>query len=242
LETTFIRPCLGASAKADPAAEVNWLLDLASGALEGQDSDKPDQLAYNILVYWVAFKRIRPDLLVEASDVIRQLEHEMKNRGVKLVQAAFRVINPEAWLLAAKTFSRQLEEECVPAEQDVQTAAELWWGLDEGTLVQAAAELTGIKNRLLARRLQKCLNWTLLEPAVFGPAAVFIQAMAKSFRPEIEDQDGPIAATCLKYAFQLDGMEEIEKRMRFEGKAYSPVNPSAVREFVRQQRRKAVRG
>jgi len=216
--TTFIRPSLAAAAKANPMAEVEWLLDVASGILEGQLDDEPDQRAYSLLGYWVAFKRFRPELLAnaKAGGVVRQLNREVKTHGKELARLAFGVMNPEAWLRSAKKFDKRTGEDFVPAEEAVAKAADLWWDLDEASCVQAARELLGIKNRSLQRRLQKCLNWAIVNPSAFYFAAVSIQAMAKCFKPELEEEDSPIGYTCLKYQLQLAGMCEIEEKSRFE--------------------------
>ena len=234
---TFQRPVLRATqAKVpDPLAEVETLLDRASGVLEGQFDDEPNQRAYEMLALWGALSRVQDKLLSRADKdkVQRDLDVQIRQHGKHLAPEAIEILNPAAWLKSAKALTDLMVQEPIPAEQAVGSACDLLQDLDEADLVLAAAEELDAGDPALAKQLRECLNWAIACPDVFLPGAVFIQAMAATFKAALENDPSPIAATCDKYVFLLDALEHAEADMRMESDR--KFDPKDLKRFLKEK-------
>jgi len=231
----FIRPDLRATKAGlvDVTGEVEAIIDRASGVLEGQLDDDPEQRDFELLAHWGMLRRIRPELISRiegAGDIMAQLDRRVRETAADIVAAALSVLNPRAWLKQAQALYDRLEDPDIPEKEAVTQACALLEDLDHAEVVLAAAkELSCNVPPALSEQIGECVEWTLLNPEVFYPADVLIQAMAAAFIPELEDQTTPLALTTTKYEYYLNALERAEADI-----AYERFRPLFTKEQIRQ--------
>jgi hypothetical protein len=182
----------------DPLVEVDcWLSQLQDVLDAGPET--ADE-AYDLLALWAKLRRARPELIeqLEGMQVLAQADAMLAARGSDLASQALTVPNPRMWLLAVQALDQAFEDVGL-AEARSTLAEGLLTDLDDATLALYAARRHGIDDRELESELEPCLDWLAENAGLFLPAAVHVQAMGMSLRPDLAEFDYGLAVTALKY-------------------------------------------
>lgn len=200
----------------DPATEVACWLDRLEDARRDAGPDvTPEnpgpQEAYDCLALAAKLKRVRPTLIDELDGVeeLRQAWAMLDAHGAELARRATSVLNPEAWLEAARAFDRSLDEPLDEGEES-EGAVELLEDLDDGELVLALARRFGVTDPEIEAGVERCQAWLCEHADTFLAASVYVQAVGLGLRADLESQDYDLAATALKFDVLLDAAEAAE--------------------------------
>lgn len=216
----------------DPAAEVACWLDRLEDARRDAGPDvAPEnpgpQEAYDCLALAAKLKRVRPALIDELDGVeeLRQAWAMLDAHGAELARRATSVLNPEAWLEAARAFERSLDEPLDEGEE-IEGAVELLEDLDDGELVLAFARRFGVIDPEIEAGVERCQAWLCEHADTFLAASVYVQAVGLGLRADLESQDYDLAATALKFDVLLDAAEAAEAELTLAH--VQPLPPAVV--------------
>jgi hypothetical protein len=170
--------------------------------------------AYDLLALWAKLRRARPELIeqLEGMQVLAQADAMLAARGSDLASQALTVPNPRMWLLAVQALDQAFEDVGL-AEARSTLAEGLLTDLDDATLALYAARRHGIDDRELESELEPCLDWLAENAGLFLPAAVHVQAMGMSLRPDLAEFDYGLAVTALKYVDILYATKAAEEEL-----------------------------
>jgi hypothetical protein len=217
----YIRPNLAATRDGipDAAAEVacwlNRLEDALRDAGPAVTAEAPGpQAAYDWLALAAALSRVRPELIEECfgGEELQRARAMLDGHGAELARRALSVLNPDAWLEAARDFERSLDDPLDESEE-IEGAVELLEDLDEGELVLAAARRFGVADVGLEAGIERCVDWLCQHADAFLAASVYVQAVGLALRPDLESEDYELAVTALKFVHLLDAAEDAEAEL-----------------------------
>lgn len=194
----------------DAAAEVAWWLDRLEDVLRDAGpavtAEAPGpQEAYDWLALAAKLRRVRSELIEECGGVeeLQRAWAKLDGHGAELARRALSVLNPRAWLEAAREFDRSLDDP-LDEHAEIEGAVELIEDLDDAELVLAAAQRFGVEADELEAGVQDCVGWLCRHADVVLAASVYVQAVGMGMRPDLESQDYGLAATALKFVHLLD--------------------------------------
>jgi len=194
----------------DPIVEIECWLDRLEDVLDDVGNqvtaDVPaPQEAYDMLALWAKLSRARPELIERCggTEEFDRVGAILEIEGHTIAERALTVLNPPAWLDAARAFDVSLDDLLDPAAESEQ-AVELLEDLDEAELALAAAWRFGVTDHETEGFVEQCVTWLCQNTDSFLAASVYVQALGMSTRPDLEDRDYGLAATMLKYMNMLD--------------------------------------
>jgi hypothetical protein len=196
----------------DPLVEVDcWLSQLQDVLDAGPET--ADE-AYDLLALWAKLRRARPELIeqLEGMQVLAQADATLAARGSDLASQALTVPTPRMWLLAVQALDQAFEDVGLAEARSTLTEG-LLTDLDDATLALYAARRHGIDDRELESELEPCLDWLAENAGLFLPAAVHVQAMGMSLRPDLAEFDYGLAVTALKYVDILYATKAAEEEL-----------------------------
>jgi hypothetical protein len=196
----------------DPLVEVDCWLSRLQDVLDAGPETADE--ASDLLALWAKLRRARPELIeqLEGMQVLAQADATLAARGSDLASQALTVPNPRMWLLAVQALDQAFEDVGL-AEARSTLAEGLLTDLDDATLALYAARRHGIDDRELESELEPCLDWLAENAGLFLPAAVHVQAMGMSLRPDLAEFDYGLAVTALKYVDILYATKAAEEEL-----------------------------
>lgn len=204
----------------DPIVEIECWLDRLEDVLDDVGNqvtaDVPaPQEAYDVLALWAKLSRVRPELIERCggTEEFDRVSAILETDGRTIAERALTVLNPPAWLEAARAFDASLDDLLDPAAETEQ-AVELLEDLDEAELTLAAAWHCGVTDHETEESVEQCVTWLCENTDSFLAASVYVQALGMSTRPDLEDRDYGLAATMLKYIQMLDAAARAEADLK----------------------------
>jgi hypothetical protein len=200
----------------DPEIEIDDWLDKLGDLLDERSLQRRVHQAYDLFALCAKLKRVRPTLLAkhDMNGVLKSAEAIVAEKGHDLVQQALTIPNPEAWLQDAPNLVDSYEDLIDPAQR-AELAENLLVDLDDAELVMYSANRLGVNDAALKRDLETCADWVAKHADFFLAAAVHVQAVGMTLRPDLGEQDPELARTAEKYVQVLDAQEIAEAELSF---------------------------
>lgn len=213
-DSPYVFPELSATRRGipDPLVEVDaWLgglRDVLDTALEAPDD------ALDLVALEARLRRVRPALIEELNGRATRARAAavLAERGADLVARALAIADPQRWLEQTAALVEAFEE-VGSAEQRSDLAERLLTDLDDAELVLYAARRRGFPDADLESRWEPCRQWLAEHAELFLPAAVHVQAVGMSLRPELAEFDYGLAVTALKYLDVLRATKAAEEEL-----------------------------
>lgn len=199
----------------DPLSIVDGAASRLQDALDHRLVEGESHEAYDVLASWGKLRRVRPELLtqVKAGDLMSRVERFIRQPG-EVVELALTVPNTEGWVEEAIGFDASYEEDLPEAER-VRWAGQLITDLDDAELVAAVAEELGHADAELKSDLDSCRSWLRKRPDLFYAAALGIQGIGQSLRPDLAVAEPRLVRTAEKYIWLLDAFVGVEEELYF---------------------------
>jgi hypothetical protein len=209
----YLRAQLHATRMGLPAPALlvdHWLDDFRD--LSGRSILTPDE-AYTLIATQGRLLRCRPELLAQADSTGSwNVQSTWASRWPELLTLAGTVPTPTSWLQEAGKLAEACDEGC--DEESLATWAErLLTELDDADLVAWSTRHHGSPPRVQEHGLAQCLTWVVDNSDRFFPAAVFIQEMGQTIRPDLAGLDLDLASTAEKFVVLLDALELTQEQM-----------------------------
>lgn len=224
----YVRPTLTATRHriTDPLTLVDlWLDELCHLRIELED--KTDWL--DAVALYGRLSRVRPRLVKATGQwqAWTEVKTRVESRLDCLVDHALTELDPEGWVNEGLELADACDEGTDAADL-AEWAESLLTDLDDAELIVWAAEKAGVAEDRwfgLLEQLRKCTEWLIENRDRFFPAGVFIQAVAQTFRPDLDETDVDLASTTVKFILLLDALEEAEQILFVPEAEAVPVQP-----------------
>lgn len=224
----YVRPTLTATRQriTDPLTLVDLWLDQflqACGEAESKTS------CFDTVALYGRLSRVRPSLL-KATGLLEEWAKACQGvagRLLELADYALSELNPGGWLEEAQELADACDDGADSSELS-EWAESLLTDLDDAELIIWAAERAGIAEERcnqVVDELRKCFQWLTDNRDRFFAAGVFIQAIAQTLRPDLEESDPDLALSTIKYILLLDALEEAEQILFVPKAEAVPVQP-----------------
>ncbi len=211
------------------ALDPYCLVDCWLARLDDQRRETPEQPCdetahhmYHVLALWGRLQRARPALLegLDAGKLLHWAETWVSRVGIeKSIELALSIPHTAAWREEAEGLADSYEELIDPVDRAA--AAEIVLAdLDDADLVLCLAERFGAGDDELADQLADCNAWVADNADAFIAAAVWVQMVAQSLRPDLVEVDSGLAHSAEKFVRVFDAIEDVEAEL-----AYANLSP-----------------
>lgn len=209
----YIRPTLIATRKrvTDPLALVDLWLDQLQEYVESPDDR---EAWYDMVALFGRLSRVRP-ILIKATGLYDQwltISQTINERLAEMANHCLNLINPAGWLEEAEELAKACDDGA-EADELAEWSETLLMDLDDAEVIVWAAEKAGLEEERwsgLSDQLRDCVRWLIENRDRFFPAAVFIQAVGQTIRPDLDEYDADLAGTTVKFILLLDALEEAQ--------------------------------